>query len=254
MGDTLNVTAEVGAEKSLYAFGDEGVEEDFVTVPYRSGNVEVEIDAEVADVVCIEPVVRIYVADHKSLLVSLISVSCHRNPGDVPAVSAPYGIGVIAAAHADLDSAAALDIINVDVGVGAEGVFLTRLFAAGVYYVASVGRPVELLYAAERFGWELVRFVSEYVHGVLLADKLLAQRCHIAAGSFGNPVVPVTVHQVLCGVGTGLVEGRIAVRRGTYCLVFDGTGVDDAALVRGKLELGDAVRHIAEFHLPAQLA
>ena len=113
----------------------------------------------------------------------------------------------------------------------------------------AVGRPVQLLHAAERLGGQLEKlFRAEDVHGIFRGNQPVHQGCDIAAGYLGHPVVPVAVHQVFCGVGVGLVEGGIEIGRGLQGGVLDAAHIQDLLLVRGDLEVADPGGDIAEFH------
>ena len=67
-------------------------------------------------------------------------------------------------------------------------------------------------------------------------------------------MVPVAVHQVLCCIGLGLVEGGIRVGRLYHGRVLDRGRVDYLLAVRRDFELSDAGRYVAEFHLLSELA
>ena len=67
---------------------------------------------------------------HKSLLVSLISVSFHAYPAELCAVRAPYGIGIVTSLHVDDLAFSSCYIIKVDLGICRECVFLSGKLAA----------------------------------------------------------------------------------------------------------------------------
>ena len=60
-------------------------------------------------------------------------------------------------------------------------------------------------------------------------------------------MIPVAIHKIFGGVGLGLVQSRVAVGRCLKGAVFDGADIYQAALIRGELELRDAVGHVTEF-------
>ena len=258
----MHVARQVGAEERLDAFAHEGVEEEFAFVPDQAGHVVVEVGQELADALHADADVlpvglcgeQLHVGDEQALAVGFIAVARHRDPGDVLAVGAPHGIRVVAAVRLDVDRGAGQDVIDVDGSVGAESILLTDLLAAGVDDVAVVGRPVQLLHAAERLGGQLEELVrAEDVDGVVRGDLAVAERGDVAARHVGHPMVPVAVHQVLGGVGLRLVQRGIAVLGGLQGRVLDGAHVDDLLLVGGELEVADSVGDVAELDALAEL-
>ena len=230
-GKALDLSVQAGAEDALHGLVHKGVEVDLLSVPDGACHVVVEIRSQAADVgyghVCILAVTllcsELYVGHHKLLLVGLVAVARHRDPGEVLAVRAPDGIGVISALLRDCDGASGEHVIDVDGCIGAEGVLFAHLLPAAVGYVPAVGSPIQLLYAAERLGGELEAVVaSEYVEGIVRSNLSVNQRSHIAAGDFGYPMVPVAVHKVLGSIGLGFVERRIGIGGLDHCRVLDG--------------------------------
>ena len=62
----------------------------------------------------------------------------------------------------------------------------------------------------------------------------------------------MAVHQVLGGIGLGLVQRGIAVDRGLYG-TMDSADIQDVVLAGGKLEFADAGGYVADLHLLAEL-
>ena len=53
-------------------------------------------------------------------------------------------------------------------------------------------------------------------------------------------MVPMAIHQVLCGISVGLVKLRVGVDWLYELAVLDGADVDYLGLIRGELELGNS--------------
>ena len=169
------------------------------------------------------------------------------------AVGAPDRVGVVAAVRLDVQGGAGQQVIDIDAAVGAEGVLLAHVLAAGIDDVASVRTPVQLLGAAERFGREFEQFLgAEDVRGVLRGDLAVAEGGHVGAGNVGHPVVPVAVHQVFGGVGLRLVQVLELVRRLLQGRILDAAHIQDLVLVRRELVVGNAVRNVTQLHLLAE--
>ena len=90
----------------------------------------VEADAEIAGVGYGRAIGKVYIADHKPLLVSLVSVASHGYPCKMLSVFAPYRVGIITASIGYLNCLSTQDVIYVYVGVGAECVLLAGFLAA----------------------------------------------------------------------------------------------------------------------------
>ena len=119
----------------------------------------------------------------------------------------------------------------------------------------AVRRPVQLLGAAERLRGQLVEIVgAQDVDGTFRRNRPVDQGGDIGPGDIRHPVVPVAVHQVLRRVGLGLVESRVAVRRGLEGGVLDAAHVQDLLLIRGDLVVADPVGDVAELDLLAEFA
>ena len=87
------------------------------------------------------------IVDHQAQFVAFVAIVFHAFPSQLLAVVAENGILVITHdAFAKVGSFACGDVVEVDVAIGAEGVVLACLLAAGVGNGLAIGREVELLY------------------------------------------------------------------------------------------------------------
>ncbi len=192
------------------------------------------------------------IGQHQADLVGLVAVTGHGEPGDLAAVGAPDGDGVVAAGHRDDGGLAGEDAVDVDLGVGGEGILLPRLFLAGVGDVTAVRAPGEILDAAVRGVREVERDVGPAQDVQAFGDDAVRERGDEGMVQVGGPVVPVAVHQVLGGIGVGLVQRRIGIR-GTPDGARDGAHEHELGAVRGEGELIDTARDVSDLGALAEL-
>ena len=193
------------------------------------------------------------IGHHQAHLVGLIAVAGHGQPGDLAPVGAPHGHGVIAAAHRDDGGLTGQDAVDVDFGIGGEGVFLAFLLLAGIGDVAAVRAPAEVLDAAEGAVRELVQHVGAAEDVQAFLDHAVAQRGDEGVVDVLHPVVPVAVHQVFGRVRIGLVQERVGVH-GTLDGAVHRAHVHDLGGVRGKGEFIDPPFDVRHLQALAQLA
>ena len=239
---------EIGPVDGLEAFG-KGVEIDSLAVvgPYEAYGIVLEIGSQFAALAERYAVpVDADVLHHDARLVGLVALAFHTEPGDALSVRGPDGVGVIAAVHLDALDFARRDAIDVYLGIRGECVLLAHSLAATIGDEAPVRAPGELFRSAEGLGREFVRLVSEQVEGVVRSDRSACERGDISARSLSHPVVPVTVHQILGGIGLGLVKQRVALRRSLYGAVIDGADIQDVALVGREFELADSGGNVTD--------
>ena len=169
-----------------------------------------------------------HVHDKEAVLVRFVTVALHAAPGHVFAVGREGRRGVVA--HHALGEVAGLfraQVIEVDVGVGRDGVFQPRLLAAGVGYRLAVGGPGKRLDTAEGFHGRLVGFA---LHDVDDVGKLFTvERGDVGVRNLLDPLVPVLVHEVVDDAAGSLVEVGVDVR--SLLAVFHIADEEDMFLV-----------------------
>ena len=175
-----------------------------------------------------------HIGQHQAHLVRLVAVPFHREPGQAAAVRAPHRMRVIAAFGGYLRGFPGEGAVEVDAGIGGEGVLLAFQLLAGVGDVAAVRAPAKVCYVREGAVGQLELDVlsSQDVHSFL--HHAITQRSYIGVRDFRHPVVPVAVHQVLGGVGLGLVQQGIRVRGHFHGTVYIGY-IHHLGAVRGQL-------------------
>ena len=193
------------------------------------------------------------IGHHQAHLVGLVAVAGHGQPGDLAAVGAPHGHGVIAAAQGDDRGLAGQDAVDVDFRIGGEGVFLAFLLLAGIGDVAAVRAPAEVLDAAEGAVRELVQHIRTAQDVQAFLDYTVAERGDEGMVDVFHPVVPMAVHQVLGRVRIGLGKQRVGVH-GALDGAVHRAHVHDLAGVRGKGELVDPPLDVRHLDALAQLA
>ena len=193
------------------------------------------------------------IGHHQTHLVGLVAVAGHGQPGDLAAVRAPHGHGVIAAAHRDDGGLAGQDAVDVDFGIGGEGVFLAFLLLAGIGDIAAVRAPAEVLDTAEGAVRELVQYVGTAEDIQSLLDNAVAQRCDKGVVDVLHPVVPVAVHQVFGRVRIGLGQQRVGVH-GTLDGAVHRAHIHDLGGIRRKGEFIDPPLDVRNLETTAQFA
>ena len=113
----------LGQCAEIYALG--------VSGPHRTSRVVFESLCHIGDAPRSWRVfLPVEICNHKSLLVSLVSVALHADPSQLRTVRAPYRVGVVTALHIYHFAFTGLYIIYIDLGVGRKGIFLTHQLAA----------------------------------------------------------------------------------------------------------------------------
>ena len=139
------------------------------------------------------------------------------------------------------DAGLLFHIIDIDVGIGGEGIVTTGEFAAGIRDLVAVGGEVELLEAAEGLGGQFIRRTVEDIDA--LAQFLSVERGIPGVRDVLHEMVPVAVHQAFNGAGRGFFQIGVDVHGLFRDLEFRDihhvfpTGVE--------LEFRDATRHVA---------
>ena len=85
-------------------------------------------------------------------------------------------------------------VIEINVGVGRDGIVTSCLLAASVSHLFGIGAPCQLLYAAKRFHGAFVGFTLKHVFAFL--DAVCCNLCHIRMLYAFHIVVPMAEHQV----------------------------------------------------------
>ena len=190
---------------------------------------------------------------HEADFVGLIAVAFHGQPGQLAAVRAPDRMRVVAARGGYLRGLSCERAVDVDAGVGREGVLLPSQLFAGIGNITAVRAPAKVYHVRERAVGQLEEglILSQDIQA--LTDNAIAQRCHKAVRNVRHPVVPVPVHQVLRGIGFRLGEQRIRVRGHLYGAVYVGH-VNELGLVRRQEIIVHAGGNVRQLRAPAQLA
>ena len=118
---------------------------------------------------------------------------------------------VVAAGEGDLTRFPGERAVDENAGVGGEGVLLANELFATVGDVSAVRAPAKVCDVREGTVGQLKELIPKDVHA--LCDNAVAESSYKAVGNLRAPVVPVAVHEVLRGIGLGLVQRRIRVRR-----------------------------------------
>ena len=139
------------------------------------------------------------------------------------------------------DARLLLHIIDIDVGIGGEGIVTARQLAAGVGDLVGIRGEVELLQAAERLGGKFERSAVEDVDA--RAEDLAVEFGVIGMRNVFHEVVPVAVHQAFNGAGGGFLQVRIDVDRLLRDLEL--ADIHHIAAVGVDLELGNAAGDVA---------
>ena len=162
-------------------------------------------------------------------------------------VGAPDGIGVVAAGFGNGCGRTSEHVIYIYGSVGAERILLAGFLAAAICNVPAVRRPVQLLGSAERFSGKFVEVVvPENVYRILCSNLVAVQRGDIASGNLRYPMIPVAVHEILCGIGLCLVKHGIGVGWLHKSRILYGGSVDDLRFIGRYLEFADSRRDIAQ--------
>ena len=143
--------------------------------------------------------------------------------------------GAVAGGFAEVACGGGGEVVEVDVAVGADGVGLAHLFAAGVGYLARVGAPAELLHTAEGQHGALVRLAFKQVGACargLAVGKVEKER----VGGCGDVGVPVLIHEVVDDHARGKREVGVVGLNGVT--LVDLHDEDDLAAVGREEEVG----------------
>ena len=160
------------------------------------------------------------IGGHDAHLVGLVAVALHREPCQMVAVRAPDGVGVITALEGNLGGLAREGAVDIDAGVGREGVLPAFQLLAGIGDVAAVGTPGEVGDIREGAVGQLEEHVLTAEDVPSSGDSAVAEDSHEAVGNVRHPVVPVAVHQIFGRVGLGLVQQRVGVRGNFHGAVY----------------------------------
>ncbi len=192
-----------------------------------------------------------HISHHKAHLVGLITVTGHGKPQKTAAVRAPHRMRIIAAPERHLRRFSRERTINEDTSIGRESVLLARKLLAAVGDVAAVGAPGKVCHITERTVGQFKKFSVQNIH--TLRHYAVSQRCHKTVVDIRAPVIPVTVHQVLGGIGLGLVQHGVCVGRNLHAAVH-GRHIQQLALIRRKQVVVNALFHICQLHAAPQHA
>ena len=126
--DSADISVNVSLENALDTFC-KSIEIDAagILIPERTGRIVFEISRQVTDVA--DRTVS-EISSHKPYLVSLISVAGHAQPYDGLSVRTPERIGIISAAHRNHLAFTCSGIVDVNLGIRAECIFLSRFLLA----------------------------------------------------------------------------------------------------------------------------
>ncbi len=157
---------------------------------------------------------RSHVEEKYAVLVAFISVVLHAEPCQSVAVGREHRIGVVAHhALGEVSCLAGGKVVDVEVGVGGQGILHAGFLAAHIDELTAVGTPCKGFHPAER------------LHGSFIEGLVGHDVGHLANGrtveigdermrDFRDPFVPVLVHHVVYDAAGGLGQIRIDVLRG----------------------------------------
>ncbi len=148
-----------------------------------------------------------------AVLVTLISVMLHAEPCQIVSVGRECGRCIIA--HhtlGDIFSLLGCHIIEIEIGVGGDGILHAGLLAAHIHKLLAVGRPGKRLNAAKRLHRRLVRLTLHDVNHVshTVAVKVSKERMR----HFSHPFIPVLIHEVVDDASRRLGKIRINILGG----------------------------------------
>ena len=192
---------------------------------------------------------------HQAHLVGFIAVPGHAQPGQLAAIGTPDRIGVVAGSTRNPTGLAGGDIIDKDIGIGREGVFLPGEFLARIGDARTVRTPGSLLQAAKRLHrkLEFAGILAQQVEGLVRGDEAVPGRCQVSLRQFLYPMVPVAIHQVFGYISLGFVQGRVEVG-GMLDRAGNRADIEHLGVVGRQAEFADTGRYIGDFHRLAQFA
>ncbi len=189
--------------------------EGVVVFPVVCVHVGVEPFGEPTHFTCFE------VLDHQAVLVALVAVACHTEPCNILTVRRIGRVGVVACVGgSDVLVQFGIKVVEVDVGVGGDGIVEACFLAAGVGYLLPVGTPCELLNTAKGFHGTLVGCAVENVHDIAdyQLSAIVAEVAQEGVRCCFRPLVPVLVHEVVHHAPRGKRQVGVLVRGGGYGL------------------------------------
>ena len=136
----------------------------------------------------------------------------------------------------------ALDVVEVDVAIGADGIVAARLLATGVGHLSAIGTPCQLLHAAEGQHRAFVGLVLENVKRP--RDFVAIKGGHKGMGDGAHILIPVFVHKVVAHDSRGLGKVGIVLLDGGCAFHF--LNQNHLCLVGREEELQDVVGLMAE--------
>ncbi len=162
---------------------------------------------------------RLGIDYHEAFLVALELGGLHGEPCYLGAVGREGGVGVVAVvALGDAGGLAACYVIEVEVRVGGEGIVFAGEFTRHVDKLLRVGTPCEGIGGSE--GAHRA-FEGLTLHDVLYVGKFGAVEVgQEGVGYFGDPLVPVLVHEVVDDAARSL--GQSGIEGGVLVLFEDG--------------------------------
>ena len=152
----------------------------------------------------------IKVHNAQSVAVAFVTVAFHAQPSDRFSVGRELRISIITHVlvvfiHlAEILCLLSFDVIKIDVRIGRDGIFQSRLFTASISYLLRIVAPSQLLYAAKRFQRSFVRLAFQYVGfgNYLVSVKVGYERM----GHCFYPFIPMLIHQIVYHHTRSLVE------------------------------------------------
>ena len=146
-----------------------------------------------------------HVHHEDAVLVAFIAVMFHREPCQPAAVGRETGICVIAHhPFGEIACGGRCKVVEIEVAVGGYGIFHAGLLARHVHQRTAVGAPCERFDAAQWFHWRFVRLAVHDVDNVF--DAVAGEIGDEGVGNFGDPFIPMLVHEVVDDAGIGLGE------------------------------------------------
>ena len=135
------------------------------------------------------------VHDEQAVEVCLVAVAFHALPGYVLAVGRILGIGIVPfVLFGDVFRFPGGKVIDVNIGIGGDGIGQSRLFAAGIGHFVRSRVPGQLLDTAPGLHRAFVGFAVQNI--LYVADAVAVEVCNEGMRSGCHPFVPMLVHQV----------------------------------------------------------
>ena len=138
---------------------------------------------------------RFEIHHHEPVLVGFVSVAFHTLPSDVFTIRWVLRVGVVSFVFFGyVYGLLGVQIINIDIGIGRDGVCQSGFLAASICHFIRSSVPSQLFDATPRFHRAFVGFTIQYVDNI--RDCIAIEIGHKRMRGGGYPFVPMFVHQI----------------------------------------------------------